>query len=33
VVGDLFQVIPAFIQRIRELKAQNGRYETTRAAA
>jgi electron transfer flavoprotein alpha subunit len=33
VVGDLFQVVPAFIQRIRELKAQSGRYETARAAA
>jgi electron transfer flavoprotein alpha subunit len=33
VVGDLFQVIPAFIRRIRELKEQNNGYEPERAAA
>ena len=33
VVGDLFQIVPAFIKRIRELKGQNVSYELDRAAA
>ncbi len=33
VVGDLFQVVPALIARVRELKGQSGRYEPARAAA
>jgi electron transfer flavoprotein alpha subunit len=33
IVGDLFQVVPALISRVRELKRRNGRYESERAAA
>jgi electron transfer flavoprotein alpha subunit len=33
VVGDLFQVVPALIGRVRELRRQSGRYEPERAAA
>jgi len=33
VVGDLFQVVPALISRVRELKSQNSGYEPARAAA
>ncbi|MFZ2951138.1 MAG: electron transfer flavoprotein subunit alpha [Desulfuromonadaceae bacterium] len=33
VVGDLFQVIPALIDRVRELKGQSGLCEPARAAA
>ncbi|HEX9077981.1 MAG TPA: electron transfer flavoprotein subunit alpha [Desulfuromonadaceae bacterium] len=33
VVGDLFQVVPALISRIRELKGNNGQREPERAAA
>lgn len=33
VVGDLFQVIPALISRVRDLKSKNGSYDSERAAA
>jgi electron transfer flavoprotein alpha subunit len=33
VVGDLFQVVPALIGKVRELKGQNNGYEPARAAA
>jgi electron transfer flavoprotein alpha subunit len=33
IVGDLFQVVPALISRVRELKGQNCGYEPARAAA
>ncbi|MBK5275982.1 MAG: electron transfer flavoprotein subunit alpha [Desulfuromonadales bacterium] len=33
VVGDLFQVVPALISKIRELRGQSGSYEPERAAA
>ncbi len=33
VVGDLFQIIPVLISRVRDLKSKNGSYEPERAAA
>ena len=33
VVGDLFQVVPALISKVRELKEQSGRHEPSQAAA
>jgi electron transfer flavoprotein alpha subunit len=33
VVGDLFQIIPAFIRKVRELKSQHNRHEAERVAA
>lgn len=33
VVGDLFQVVPALISKVRELKGHNGGHEPVRAAA